>query len=207
MSTSSLGLLVDDSKTGTFIEVLLETPWDVQSQEVDFGMSTLLSSALLVSPLCWWRQVGCFLLHVKRVSFFRQSLDMWPLLEHLKHNVFFLTNCNLLSSVSVLNLGHASNWILQLLFQSFLWLFRVLFYLLDRMNSHVTDIFGFGAWSMCFNWCSSYFFHCITRRDRIGCGIHFSIDNGHKGLEIWISLSFYHFSFAFSVLSRDKPVW
>ena len=51
--------------------------------------------------------------------------------------------------------------------------------------------FGFGAWSMCFNWCSSYFFHCITRRDRIGCGIHFSIDNGHEGLEIWISLSFY----------------
>ena len=26
MSTSSLGLLVDDSKTGTIIEVLLETP-------------------------------------------------------------------------------------------------------------------------------------------------------------------------------------
>ena len=56
------------------------------------------------------RQVGCFLLHVEQVNFFRQSLNMWPLLKHPKYNLFSLTNRNLFSSVSVLNLEHASNW-------------------------------------------------------------------------------------------------
>ena len=55
-STSSSGLLDDDSPTGTILEVPLETSLDVQLQEVDFGtfddsLSTLLSSVLLVSLL------------------------------------------------------------------------------------------------------------------------------------------------------------